>query len=205
MGIRWLMATADLPQCWWPRDELGIDAAVPQSQVKTLGAKLQVRLAALHKGAETGREQRCLRERGGLTPQPCVTASQPSGLRCRFKKPQTVERVRMRVKSATLTILRHLHSTMKPEWILQLCTYPLIGLRDDVIGEALRGLAGSVLGSFQGMVQEALRCAGDHSGNQRPDGTCRLLPQQTHKQDDKPWLIDLFVVLMTTCERVRRY
>lgn len=42
VGIRSLPATADLPQCWWTRDELGIDAAVLQSQMKTFGAKLQV-------------------------------------------------------------------------------------------------------------------------------------------------------------------
>lgn len=63
--------------------------------------------------------------------------------------------------------------------------YPLIGPRDDVIREPLRRFAGSVLGSFQRMVQEALARGGDHRGNERPDRSCRLLQQQKGKEEDK--------------------
>lgn len=63
--------------------------------------------------------------------------------------------------------------------------YPLIGPRDDVIREPLRRFAGSVLGSFQRMVQEALGRGGDHRGNERPDRSCRLLQQQKGKEEDK--------------------
>lgn len=45
---------------------------------------------------------------------------------------------------------------------------------DDIVCEALWHLAGSVLGSFQRMIQVALGRSGDHCGNQRSDGSCRL-------------------------------
>lgn len=50
----------------------------------------------------------------------------------------------------------------------------LIGLRDDVVRESLRRLAGSVLGSLQRMIQVALGGGGYHRGNKRPDGSRRL-------------------------------
>lgn len=50
----------------------------------------------------------------------------------------------------------------------------LIGLRDDIVRESLRCLAGSVLGSLQGMIQVALGGGGYHRGNKRPDGSRRL-------------------------------
>lgn len=52
--------------------------------------------------------------------------------------------------------------------------YPLIGLTDDVVGEALRHLAGPVLYPLERVIQVALGGGGDHRGDQRPNRPCCL-------------------------------
>lgn len=53
---------AHLPQCWGTRDEFGLGAAVLQSKVEALGAKLKVVIRTLQRdGKEREREGRCKR------------------------------------------------------------------------------------------------------------------------------------------------
>lgn len=64
--------------------------------------------------------------------------------------------------------------------------YLLIGLTDDIISESLRHLAGSVLGSLQGMIQVALGGGGYHCRNKRSDSSCCLHAKQDKRQDISP-------------------
>lgn len=94
--------------------------------------------------------------------------------------------------SSWMTSLSHSYSQSLNRNIL--CTecklknrlYLLIGLTDDLIRESLRHLAGSVLGSLQGMIQVALRGGGYHCRNKRSDSSCCLSAKQDRRREISP-------------------
>lgn len=76
--------------------------------------------------------------------------------------------------------------------------YPLIGLIDDIICESLRHLAGSVLGSLQRVIQEALGGGGYHRGNERSDSSCCLGAQKKERREKSESVTYRVIVCLQT-------
>lgn len=69
-----------------------------------------------------------------------------------------------------------------------------------MVGEPLRHLTGSVLGSLQRMIQEALRCGGYHRGNERSDSS-RCLCQKTNVEYE----FDTFLIIFFTLRELDKH